>query len=433
MYRKLLSIYSPVDDPTLLSLNKSLTQAKMLKKESIFSFISRIRTLAKDLNHNGQSLSESYLTLIAIQALDNHRYADLVNSFMTGTHKASNLTDLTTIVTSYNRLNNIEVGIEINAGKANAANSDNVSTAPSPPSTQQPTAKNASPIDKFASDGWTIDDFRTLMFKYKCGMCRKNDHIWTACDLFKNWKIDKKDSHPRPNENDNSNNDDTSNATEKNKVENKNNPTKQKKAGSTSHVSYDSFPQVIPLYNIEDDPQVIESTNPFAPLASDDESVNEFNSDPESILTDKVGSVAHTTHVIEFDTNSSPTVICVFDEYIRHHMTSEREHFLSVRPFQHTWIGVGNHILEVEGEGDVICLLHDKLVYLKNVLLVSELRWPRFSLTTHLEYEGCSYQKMSMVNILFSKTSPLTLKTTSHQSPFMTLLHPTSIIHILNV
>ena len=101
MYQELQAIYAPVDEPTLLSPSKSLTNIRMQQKESILSFVNRIRTLNKDLTLNGQPWNESHLTLLGIQGLDTRRYNDLIKSSMTGTHSASNLSKLIIIVTNY--------------------------------------------------------------------------------------------------------------------------------------------------------------------------------------------------------------------------------------------------------------------------------------------------------------------------------------------
>ena len=118
MHQELQGIYSPDDEPTLLSLSKNLHQIKMQPKESIISFVNRIRTVNKDLTTYGQPWPETSLTLLAIQGLDHRRYSDLTKSFLTGTHSASTFTRLTQIVTSYNKLNNIAAGSDYHTANA---------------------------------------------------------------------------------------------------------------------------------------------------------------------------------------------------------------------------------------------------------------------------------------------------------------------------
>lgn len=284
-----------------------------------------------------------------------------LKSFMTGTHKASTLSKLTIIVTGYNKLNNIDTGNDI-SGNANAVSSNNsAGTTPGPtpaPANASPATK---PTDKFAGGGWSIDDFRTLMHRYKCGMCRKNDHLWTSWDLFKNWKIDKKDTHPRPNDSDNQKTPKDENKSNKNKpTDNKSDSkgTTNKKVGSLAHVTtFCDDGSNVPQYTLDDDIHVIENTNPFAPLAPSP------SPEPESVPpSQNVGKASHATHYIEPDTQVSVTKVCVFDHYIRMHMTNDVNNFINFTPGSNSWVSVGNHMLEVMGQGDTICKLHDKLV-----------------------------------------------------------------------
>ena len=44
------------------------------------------------------------------------------------------------------------------------------------------------------------------------------------------------------------------------------------------------------------------------------------------------------------------------------HMTNDVNNFINFTPGSNSWVSVGNHMLEVMGQGDTICKLHDKLV-----------------------------------------------------------------------
>ena len=255
MYQGLKGIYAPVDEPTLLSLSKVITHINMQTKESIISFISRIRTINKDLTSNGQPWPETSLTLLAIQGLDSRRYGDLTTSFLSGVHSASTLTRLTQIVATYNKLNNIGAGSEYHT-----ANATNSSLSKEPSENKQDTSTNkpnSLPLDKFSADGWKQEDAKTLMHKYKCFVCRTNAHLWSSkqCPLLRHWSIDKKKSHPShpsliksPSK---TGNKDTKGDS---KVKDDDDKTKtknvQKKNGSVSFVTTRSSPPQVPEYDM---------------------------------------------------------------------------------------------------------------------------------------------------------------------------------------
>ena len=232
-------------------------------------------------------------------------------------------------------MNNIYPGTEL-SGSANAVSTiSNTTSSPSPGPTAPP--KNPSGLDKYAGSDWSIDDFRTLMLKYKCGMCRKDDRVWTKCDIFKNWSMTKKDSHPRSEENKSNSkaNNEKSNSNDKAKSEkNKTDTTETKKAGSSSHVSFSTTVNSVPDYKINDDIKAIETANPFAPLRSPSVSPSppDVDASEESDLTARAGTVTHTSFFIDDDSTPSDQLVFVFDEFTDYHMHHDSKFFLFYLP-----------------------------------------------------------------------------------------------------
>ena len=195
MYRELLAIYAPVDQETLLALSSKLQTLSMHRNESVLNYVKRIRLLSISLTQNGQSWPETHLTLTAIKGLDSRRYSKLIEAFHIGNRCASTLREFIQIVTKYDSRKNLlqshsSLPQPSPSGNANAVSSSSSSSVPAPAAT---------PVcDPLTDVGWTDSMTKELLRKYKCCLCRTQDHMWPSCPHLKHWDIKKKSTNKSP-------------------------------------------------------------------------------------------------------------------------------------------------------------------------------------------------------------------------------------------
>lgn len=168
----------------------------MSKTEDIINFVKRIRIVNQGLIANGQSWPESFLVLTAIRGLDVKRYKEFLKSFHTGIISVATLNSLIIAVGKFEGLSSViptdtSSGSTSTSGPLLGTANNTTSSAPAPAS---------SPCDKFSGTDWSQNDARKLMDKFQCFICRKDEHKWPKCPLFKHWNISKKKGHPRPND-----------------------------------------------------------------------------------------------------------------------------------------------------------------------------------------------------------------------------------------
>ena len=87
-------------------------------------------------------------------------------------------------------------------------------------------------------------------------------------------------------------------------------------------------------------------------------------------------------------------VLAIADTGATDHMCPERSAFISYHPVPRTMLNVcmGDKTLApVLGKGTAIISLNGKMVIIRNVLHVSTLRTPLYSLCKHLTQRGCGF------------------------------------------
>lgn len=210
MYRELQAIYAPVDQETLFALSSTLQSITMHRNESVINYVKRIILISLSLTENGQTWPESHLTLTAIKGLDARRYSKLLEAFHVGNRSASSLREFTQILTKYDTRKGLLLSHSSApqnsiqpSGSANAISSQ--TSAPTPAPNTFPVSSSASTCDLRTDVGWSENMTKQLMRKYKCPLCRVQDHLWPNCPHLKHWDIKKNSSHPRPNPTGNSN------------------------------------------------------------------------------------------------------------------------------------------------------------------------------------------------------------------------------------
>ena len=98
---------------------------------------------------------------------------------------------------------------------------------------------------------------KQLMRKYKCHLCRVQDHLWPSCPHLKHWNIKKKPSHPRPNPNESNG---SANAVSAKQT---NGPEVEPQDSETSETNTVSASSPNDLMDNEDGLSLIEEINPL--------------------------------------------------------------------------------------------------------------------------------------------------------------------------
>ena len=246
--------------------------------------------------------------------------------------------------------------------------SANKVSAPSQdPSTALAPASSESKTDKFSANGWTSEDGGALLTKFKCHICRNNEHTWPTCPHLVHWNINRKDCHPRKNNQSNSDSGVTSG--------DKGSGDKGNKVGKSCAVTCTTPEDVFspPDQTDEDitaddivDPASfnVENADPLAPLG-------------HSECSDTFSSAATGTHCLGKGFHIKDTVgygLCVVDSGASKHMTNYRAAFVTFRKTPDAYVEVATGAqAPCLGVGAAMFYVGDKLILLPDVLFVPSL------------------------------------------------------------
>lgn len=195
-----------------------------------------------------------------------------------------------------------------------------------------------------------------------------------------------------------------------------------KPAGSDNFVTTRTYASVtVPTYNLQDDANIVENTNPFAPLASPPSSPSQSVCEPE-----EVGHSTHVTSSVTFDDetclgtakhatllNFEPDLYthkCIVDREIDQHVSPYYFAFYHFVESPSTIILPDGSEIESSGFGTLICEIEERLLFLTDVLCVPCFRHTLYSVKHHRRRGGCSFTSTPVGSFLKFPLGSIPLK-----------------------